>query len=170
MTEAVKKTENKGRISIRQMSPRHKGAATSLLQNAFNLSAADSRSELSATYDERQNIIFAALQNGRLVGTIRCHQFSGDCLGLSLLAVDAGARKQGIGGRLVRYAEVFMRKSWMEGQQKYISFSDGNRKNNPDSAFYEKLGYKEWPDLLDEKTGDRVMYKWVKPPRPPSVR
>lgn len=170
MTEALQTPENKGRISIRPISQRHRGTAQSLLQKAFNLSAADSRSELSATYDERQSIIFAALQNGQLVGTIRCHQFAGDCLGLSLLAVDENARRQGIGGRLVRHAEVFMRKSWMEGQQKYISFSDGNQRNNPDSVFYEKLGYKEWPDLLDEKTGDRVMYKWVKPPRLPAAR
>ncbi|MDY0009392.1 MAG: GNAT family N-acetyltransferase [Bdellovibrionales bacterium] len=135
-------------------------ATAKLLSSAFNIPAARNRQELENTYGGLTKI-FAAARDGALLGVIRCHKFDNH-LSISLLAVDDGARKQGIGSHLVRHAEDFMQREWMENKETYISLEDATQRDNPASQFYERLGYTPWAGMTGND-GLPMMYKWLKP-------
>lgn len=135
-------------------------AAAHLLCEAFNVPAARNRQELKEQHGGLTQI-FAAARDGQLLGLVRCHKFM-NSLSVSLLAVDKSARGAGIGQELMRHAEDFMQREWLDGKQAYISLEDETRRDNPASRFYERLGYQEWPGMTGS-AGQPLMYKWLKP-------
>ena len=147
-------------LSITPLQDHQHDAAAQLLCEAFNVPASANKQELTQMHGGLTQV-FAAARDGQLVGLVRCHKFDSH-LSVSLLAVDKTEQRQGIGQHLMRHAEEFMQRHWMDGKKTYISLEDETRRENPASRFYERLGYEEWAGMTGS-AGQPLMYKWLKP-------
>lgn len=122
--------------------------AAGLLSRAFNEAADVFKNELEQALSDNpwKPVVFAAMQAGRLVGVIECDtgpDFKArNIFALSKLAIEPEAQGQGIGRELVKKAEEFVGREWMEGKPGTVAVLDGTKAANPASQFYESMDYR----------------------------
>jgi GNAT superfamily N-acetyltransferase len=138
--------------------------AAGLLSRAFNEAAEVFKGELEQSLGDSpwKPVVFAALQAGQLVGVIECDtgpEFKQrNIFALSKLAIAPEAQGQGIGHELVKKAEEFVGREWMEGRPGTVAVIDGTKAVNPSSRFYENMDYKaDTPAVL--RDGQPVLKK-----------
>lgn len=151
-------------VVIKVLDKEHIPQAAGLLSRAFNEAADVFRGELEQILSDNpwKPVVFAAMQAGKLVGVIECDtgpDFKArNIFAFSKLAIDPDARGQGIGHQLVKQAEEFIGREWMEGKPGTLAIIDGTKVDNPRSHFYEDMDYKpDTPAVL--RDGQPVLKK-----------
>jgi len=87
-------------------------------------------------------LVTEEVKGGRVIGTVLATH-DGRKGWINRLAVDAAARRKGIGARLVGAAE-----SWLESQGMDILACLIEEDNAVSMAVFEKLGYKKHPEII----------------------
>lgn len=155
-------------IYIRSMNEQDIPGAAKVLARAFNSSALHSEQQL-AEIPTKGNLCkaFVASRSDKVIGVVICENKGSPqnpALTIELLAVDNDHRHKGVGGGLMRHAERFIQRHWLNGKPADVLIEDLTKRGNPMSRYYEKMGYQEW--LGHSDNGMPLLYKTLKPAAP----
>lgn len=103
---------------------------------------------------------FAAVRDDRIIGILNVQTLpSGLQFMLSDLAVIPAEQHQGVGRALMTHAEHFIQQRYLLGDRGILYLSDGTKESNPQSNFYEKLGYAALPSRRRTAEGLPILQK-----------